>query len=59
MGKDVDFNMDTIMHASGHILKSNIGEQVKPFKQVRYFRPGNISDWKVYFKIMALKWETL
>jgi hypothetical protein len=44
MGKDIDFNMDTIMHASGHILKSNIGEQIKPFKQVRYFRPGNISD---------------
>ncbi|MGD2027027.1 MAG: DUF166 family protein [Anaerolineales bacterium] len=44
MGKDVDFNMDTLMHASGNILKRNVAEQIKEFKQVRYFRPGNISE---------------
>lgn len=36
MGKDVDFG-DTLMHVSGNILKDNISEQVKPFKQ--YLKP--------------------
>lgn len=44
MTKDIDFNMDTLMHASGHLLKANVGEQIKPYKQIRYFRPGNLSD---------------
>lgn len=44
MQKDIDFNMDTLMHASGHLLKANVGEQVKPYKQIRYFRPGTLSD---------------
>ena len=44
MQKDIDFNMDTLMHASGHQLKKNVGEQIKPYKQIRYFRPGNLSD---------------
>jgi hypothetical protein len=38
MGKDPDFN-DTLMHVSGHLLKDNVGEQVKPFKQVQMIRP--------------------
>jgi hypothetical protein len=44
MIKDIDFNMDTLMHASGNILKRHVGEQVKPFKQVRYIRPDNKAD---------------
>jgi len=44
MVKDVDFNMDTLMHASGRLLKENVGEQIKPYKKIRYFRPGNRSD---------------
>ena len=39
MGVDPDFN-DTLMHVSGNILKDQVGEQVKPFKQVRYIVPG-------------------
>jgi hypothetical protein len=44
MQKLLDFNHDTLMHASGHVLRDNVGEQVKPFKNVRYFRPGGISE---------------
>ena len=33
------FNHDTLMHVSGYILKEQVGEQVKPFKKVRYIRP--------------------
>ena len=44
MLKDIDFNQDTLMHASGNILKRNVAEQVKPFKQVRYIRPDNKAD---------------
>ena len=38
MVKDPDFN-DTLMHVSGNILKDNVGEQVKPYKEVRYIVP--------------------
>ena len=38
MGIDVDFG-DTLMHVSGNVLKDNVGEQVKPFKTVRYIAP--------------------
>lgn len=44
MEKDIDFNHDTLMHASGHLLRDNVGEQVKPFREIRYFNPGNRSD---------------
>ena len=44
MLKDIDYNQDTLMHASGNILKRNISEQVKPFKQVRYIQPDNKTD---------------
>ena len=44
MVKDIDFNKDTLMHASGHLLRNNVKEQVKSFKVVRYFQPGNKSD---------------
>jgi hypothetical protein len=43
MGIDTDYG-DTLMHVSGNLLKDNIGEQVKPFKQVRYLRPANRSE---------------
>lgn len=38
MGIDVDFS-DTLMHVSGNVLKDNVGEQVRPFKNVRYIVP--------------------
>ncbi len=44
MEKDIDYNKDTLMHASGNLLKKNVAEQIKPFKQVRYFQPGDKSE---------------
>jgi hypothetical protein len=38
------FNHDTLMHVSGQLLKNNVGEQVKPFKSVRSFKPGKYSE---------------
>ena len=43
MGKDSDFG-DTLMHISGHLMRDNVGEQVKPFKSVQYRVPGTRSD---------------
>jgi hypothetical protein len=43
MVKDPDF-ADTLMHVSGHLLKDNIGEQVKPFKRVQMIRPEGHVD---------------
>ena len=43
MGVDSDFS-DTLMHVSGNLLKDNVGQQVKPFKRVLYFTPGNKSE---------------
>ncbi len=40
MKKEHDFNYDTLMHASGHLLQDNIAEQVKPFKRITYITPG-------------------
>jgi len=37
MGVDTDYG-DTLMHISGNLLKNNVGEQVKPFKDIRYLR---------------------
>ena len=39
MVKDPDFS-DTLMHVSGHLLKDNVGEQVKPFKRVQMIQPA-------------------
>jgi hypothetical protein len=39
MIKDPDF-ADTLMHVSGHLLKENVGEQVKPYKRVLMIRPA-------------------
>ncbi len=38
------FNQDTLMHVSGQVLKDNVGEQVKPYKIVRQFKPGKYSE---------------
>jgi hypothetical protein len=35
-----DYNHDTLMHESGHLLVENISKQVKPFKSTRYIVPG-------------------
>jgi hypothetical protein len=39
MGIDPDFG-DTLMHVSGNLLRDDVAAQVKPFKDVRYFRPS-------------------
>jgi thymidylate synthase len=39
-----DYNHDTLMHESAHILVDDIREQIKPFKQTRYFKPGKLSE---------------
>jgi thymidylate synthase len=38
------FDHDTLMHVSGQVLKNNVGEQVKPYKKVRSFKPGKYSE---------------
>jgi hypothetical protein len=38
------FDHDTLMHVSGQVLKNNVGDQVKPYKKVRSFKPGNYSE---------------
>jgi hypothetical protein len=43
MIKDPDF-ADTLMHVSGHLLKDNVGEQVKPFKRVQMIRPAGRAE---------------
>lgn len=44
MVKDPDFGMDTLMHASGAVLKDNIAAQIKPYKKTQYIAPGERSD---------------
>ena len=44
MKKLREFNMDTLMHNSGNIVRKNVAEQVKPFKQIKYLRPGKMSE---------------
>jgi hypothetical protein len=44
MQKLPHFNHDTLMHVSGQVLKNNVGAQVKPFKEVRTFKPGKYSE---------------
>ena len=43
MVKDRDFN-DTLMHVSGNILKDQVGEQVKMYKEIVYIAPGKRSE---------------
>ncbi len=44
MTKLDDFNHDTLMHESGHLVVDNISEQIKPFKNVKYISPGKRSS---------------
>jgi hypothetical protein len=37
-----DYNHDTLMHESGHLLQDNLAEQLLPFKQTRYIAPGGL-----------------
>ena len=43
MGIDIDYD-DTLMHISGNLIRDNVGQQVKPFKQIHYIAPGTRSD---------------
>jgi thymidylate synthase len=43
MGIDPDFG-DTLMHVSGNIIKDEVAEQVRPYRSIQYFNPGNRSD---------------
>ena len=43
MGIDPDFN-DTLMHVSGNIMRDEVLEQVKPYKQTRRITPGKRSE---------------
>ncbi len=44
MTKLDDFNHDTLMHASGSLLKDNLAPQLKPFKSIHYIEPGKRSE---------------
>jgi hypothetical protein len=39
-----DYNHDTLMHESGHLLQENLAGQLKPHKQTRYIAPGARSE---------------
>jgi hypothetical protein len=39
-----DYNHDTLMHESGHLLQENLGEQLKPYKKTRYIAPGSLTE---------------
>jgi hypothetical protein len=39
-----DYNHDTLMHESGHLLQENLAEQLREFKQTRTITPGKLSD---------------
>ena len=43
MGIDSDYG-DTQMHVSGNIMRDEIADQVKPYKQVSYIAPGSRVD---------------
>jgi len=35
-----DYNHDTLMHESGHLLQENLSEQLKSYKKTKYITPG-------------------
>lgn len=43
MGIDADFG-DTLMHVSGNVLKDDVAEQVRPYRDVKYLTPGERSE---------------
>ncbi len=44
MQKLNDFNHDTLMHASGHLLQENIAVQIAPYRDIQYVVPGKRSE---------------
>lgn len=43
MGIDPDFN-DTLLHVSGNIMKDEVLEQIRPYKEIVYIVPGERSE---------------
>jgi hypothetical protein len=43
MGIDPDFS-DTLMHVSGNVLRDNVSEQVRPYRDIKYLTPGERSE---------------
>jgi hypothetical protein len=43
MVKDPDFS-DTLMHVSGNIIKEQVGELLRPYREVIYIVPGQLSE---------------
>ena len=43
MGIDSDFG-DTLMHVSGNVLRDNVAEQVRPYRDITYIAPGEQSQ---------------
>jgi hypothetical protein len=39
-----DYNHDTLMHESGHLMQEYLAEQLKPYKKTRYIAPGDRSE---------------
>ncbi|GAB4424958.1 MAG: DUF166 family protein [Anaerolineales bacterium] len=39
-----DYNHDTLMHESGHLLQDNLAEQLKPYKKTKYISPGTRTE---------------
>jgi thymidylate synthase len=39
-----DYNHDTLMHESGHLLQENLEKQLKSFKKTKYIAPGTLSE---------------
>jgi hypothetical protein len=39
-----DYNHDTLMHESGHLLQENLAEQLIAYKQIKYIVPGKLSE---------------
>lgn len=43
MGIDPDFG-DTLLHVSGNVFKDQVQAHTKPFQQINYLRPDNLSE---------------
>jgi hypothetical protein len=43
MGVDSDYN-DTLLHVSGNIMRDEVAQQVRPFRQVQYFVPAGRTE---------------
>jgi hypothetical protein len=43
MGIDSDFG-DTLMHVSGNLLKDEVNAKLRPYQDIRYLKPGNLSE---------------